>query len=56
MGRVCTCVGPEPGYPQHQSWCGQPEDDDGEAVELDCDRCGNQGVCPDCDPRRPWED
>jgi hypothetical protein len=30
--------------------------EDEEAVELDCDRCGNQGVCPDCDPRRPWED
>jgi hypothetical protein len=20
-----------------------------------CDRCGDQGVCPDCDPKRPWE-
>lgn len=21
-----------------------------------CPRCGDQGVCPECNPRRPWED
>jgi len=26
--RVCTCAGPAPGYPQHEGFCGQPEDDD----------------------------
>lgn len=23
----CTCAGTAPGYPQHESWCGQPEPD-----------------------------
>jgi hypothetical protein len=24
----CTCGGTAPGYPQHESFCGQPETDD----------------------------
>jgi hypothetical protein len=25
---VCTCAGTAPGYPQHESYCGQPEPED----------------------------
>lgn len=28
MRRNCTCAGPAPGWPQHEPFCGQPEDDD----------------------------
>jgi hypothetical protein len=24
---TCTCAGIAPGYPQHEWWCGLPEDD-----------------------------
>jgi hypothetical protein len=27
-GRVCTCAGTAPGYPQHEDWCGKPEVDE----------------------------
>lgn len=26
MLRECTCAGQAPGFPQHESWCGQRED------------------------------
>jgi hypothetical protein len=26
----CTCAGTAPGYPQHESFCGQPEPDEDE--------------------------
>jgi hypothetical protein len=31
------------------------EDVDPDIDDEMCDQCGNQGVCPDCDPKRPWE-
>lgn len=46
--------------------CEPDQGDDGQPIlyrkncqrhsEPPCDRCGWQSVCPDCDPRRPWED
>lgn len=26
--KVCTCAGTAPGYPQHESFCGQPDPDE----------------------------
>jgi hypothetical protein len=31
----CTCAGTAPGYPQHESFCGQPEDDPAEIADQE---------------------
>lgn len=33
--RMCTCAGPWPGYPQHESFCGRPDvDEDPDEASL----------------------
>lgn len=34
-GRDCTCGGVAPGFPQHEAWCGLPEDEVHEFDEND---------------------
>lgn len=41
----CTCAGTAPGYPQHESGCGQPEPDDTDDEYTDDDAPCPYGVC-----------